>query len=166
MPVGMVIKMSYLEEMRPEHYPELYEVLREHDPTFAADSLDHMIACFQELEGWVVIKNDRVVGMVVFSGYQPRLNLIIHAVVRSDWRGRWMTKDGLRLVFGHAYNDLDVPKVSGYMVDGLNASELWPIFKKIGFTIEGNVRKGFLHNGKYYDLYPVGMLREECRWIK
>jgi len=41
--------MSYLEEMRPDHYPALYEILREHDPTFDADSLDHMIACFQGL---------------------------------------------------------------------------------------------------------------------
>ena len=161
------MKMSYLEEMRPDHYPALYEILREHDPTFDADSLDHMIACFQGLEGWVVLSEDGVmVGMVAYSHFQPGLTIIIHGVVDKNWRGRWVTRRNLRTIFEKPYNELDLPRVSGYMVADLNIEQLWPIFKKIGFRLEGCIRKGFRFRGKLHDLYLVGMLREECRWIK
>lgn len=154
-----------MDALNPSHYEQLYEVMKEHDPTFAAASFDHFVACMNALDGWAVMGNDEVVGMVGLTGFKPGLDVVLHGVVRPDWRGKWITRRHLKMVFGRIFEELKVPRVSGYMVSGLNEDQLSPFFAHLGFVREGVVRKGFLLKGESMDLVLVGMLREECRWL-
>lgn len=154
-----------LEVLNPNHYERLYAVMKEHDPLFAAASFDHFIACINALDGWAVMGDGDVVGMVGLTGFKPGLDVVLHGVVRPDWRGKWIYGNGLKIVFGRIFDDLKVPRVSGYMVAGVNEDQLSPFFSRLGFVQEGLVRKGFLLKGELWDLVLVGMLREDCRWL-
>lgn len=158
--------MARLKPMTSAHFEALFGVLKAHDPLFDSPSYDHFAACMQALEGWAVTGNGQVVGMVGLSDFRPGLNVVIHGVVDPAWRGRWITRRNLEVVFGKIFGDLRLPRVSGYMVVGINLVQLDPFFRHLGFQIEGYVRKGFRLKGTLHDLVTVGMLREECRWVQ
>jgi RimJ/RimL family protein N-acetyltransferase len=164
MPVGMVIKMSYLEKMRPEHYLELYEVLREHDPTFDVDSYDQFVCIFNGLSGWTVMRDGMVIGMIALSHHTPGHDIMIHFCVDPGHRGRWVTRTALKTLFGHIFTTLGLVRATTLLVVGLNDEALRRVTEHLGFRAEGKTRKGIKIKGQFMDVITFGMLREECKW--
>lgn len=157
--------MIQMVPMFPAHSKWLYEIMRDHDPLFCSPSIEHLMACLEKVEGWSVVVENKIVGMVGFTDFKPGLTVTIHGVVHPEWRRKWITRKNLSMVFGKPFIELDLPRVDGYMVVGLNDQDLSPFFAKLGFTQEGYKRNGFLLKGRLYDLIEVGMLREDCRWL-
>lgn len=156
--------MSYLEEMRPDHYPALYEILREHDPTFDADSYDQFVCIFNGLSGWTVMKGGKVIGMIALSHHTPGHNIMVHFFVDPECRGRWVTRSILRTLFGHIFGTLGLVRATTLLVVGFNDESLRKVTEHLGFTAEGKTRKGIKIKGQFMDVITFGMLREECKW--
>jgi RimJ/RimL family protein N-acetyltransferase len=156
--------MSYLEKMRPEHYLELYEVLREHDPTFDVDSYDQFVCIFNGLSGWTVMRDGMVIGMIALSHHTPGHDIMIHFCVDPGHRGRWVTRTALKTLFGHIFTTLGLVRATTLLVVGLNDEALRRVTEHLGFRAEGKTRKGIKIKGQFMDVITFGMLREECKW--
>lgn len=156
--------MSRLVEMNSSHYRELYDVLKEHDPTFDADSFEQFASIFDALSGWVVVENEKVVGMIALSHHTPSHNIMIHFCVAPELRGRWVTRSVLRTLFGHVFGALGLVRATTLLIVGINDESLAKVTEHLGFKMEGIVRKGIKVKGQFMDVITFGMLREECKW--
>lgn len=91
-------------------------------------------------------------------------NLYSGADIAMSYAGegrRWLSRDFLRVMFGYPFNQLGCRRVTGYIEVG-NVDSL-RLALKLGARIEGRMREA-LENG--HDLWVVGMLRKECRWLQ
>jgi len=158
------ITMSWLVELSPIHFETLYEIAREHDPSFACDSLDHFVAALYSREGWVVEVDDKVVGCVTLSNLTPGIDVVIHVFVHTDYRKRWLNRAILKQIFTTCFVDLGCVRVTGWGVEGLT-DEAICFQSRLGFKYEGTCRSATRIKGELRDVITVGMLREECRWI-
>lgn len=156
--------MSWLVEMAPSHYRELYDVLKEHDPTFDADSFEQFACIFSSLSGWSVVEGDKVIGMIALSHHTPGHDIMIHFCVDPEYRGRWVTRSILRTLFGHIFGTLELVRATTLLVVGLNDESLRKVTEHLGFKAEGLTRKGIKIKGQFMDVITFGMLREECKW--
>lgn len=157
--------MTRLESLKPDHFRPLFNVLRDHDPTFDSPSYDHATLCFQAMEGWAVIGDGEVVGYAGYTNFIPSLDIIMHCMIHPAWRRRWITREALKTVFGFPFIDLDLHRISGYMVEGVNHEQMAPFLANLGFVQEGYKRMAFRLRGELKNLILVGLLREEFKWL-
>jgi len=69
-------------------------------------------------------------------------------------------KEALQTLIWHGFNDFNLHRIWGEVFEGNPALK---IFKEIGFTIEGVLRKSYFREGKFIDSIRIGILRgEEC----
>lgn len=76
-------------------------------------------------------------------------------------RGKGYATEAIRLVADHAFNKLNLRKLYTGMVKGNEASKR--AFEKVGFKVEGVLRKHFYLNGEYLDCYRMGLLKSEYK---
>jgi RimJ/RimL family protein N-acetyltransferase len=118
----------------------------------------------KERSGWVVISEGRVIGCISFSDWQYRRDILIHCFIDPDFHGRWTSRGIYRRVFDYAFNDLDLPRVSGYAIPGHNDLAAKAL-RSLGFRKEGTVRKGIRESDdRLYDMDIYGILKEERRF--
>lgn len=65
--------------------------------------------------------------------------------------------DILKIIMEYAFNTLNLNKLSG----GTEIPGLPEWHERLGWTIEGKLRKQMFRNGKYVDITLVGVLRED-----
>lgn len=82
----------------------------------------------------------------------------------KDSRGKGYATEAIGLLADHAFNQLNLHKISSGMVKGNEASK--KAFEKAGFKVEGVLREHFYLNGEHLDCYQMGLLRSEYRKIK
>ncbi len=96
--------------------------------------------------------------VALFCNYTGR-NIDVH--LASDGSKRWMTKTFLRSAFAYMFDQLKVERVTA-LVPAKNEAAL-AFDRHIGFIDEGRLRCA-ADDGS--DLYVLGMLRAECRFLK
>ena len=150
--------------------PAFYEVAKVAEP-FAAElapTLAHFRATISGVggvEGFALKQEDgRLVGGVTFTHLIPLVDVMIHAVVSKQVRGRWLTREILGTVFRYAFEELKLARVSAYSIPGFGAeSEL--LLTKMGFRLEGVKSAAALFPDGYHDVWLFGMVRGGCPWI-
>lgn len=133
-----------------EQLPEYFE--------FASRVLD---ADYSYDNGCKVIANlyndGSIAAVSVYSRFHPT-NLEMS--IASDGSKMWMGKDFLYASFSYPFNVLKKRRVMGVVHED-NAAAL-SLDRKLGFVDEGRLRKWFGDK----DGILLGMLHEECRWLK
>ncbi len=117
-------------------------------------------------------KNGMLLG--IFSKKTPKHigNITLHQI---DWKdrhgeigiimgdkksgGKGYATEAIKLIVKHAFKNLNLHKLYAGVIEGNEASER--VFEKIGFKLEGKLRKHFYLNGKYLDCYRMGFLKSE-----
>jgi RimJ/RimL family protein N-acetyltransferase len=151
-------------ELSPTHFEALYEIARDHDPTFSSDSLDHFIASASALEGWAVEVDGKIVGCVTLNNLTPEIDIVIHVFIHSDYRKRWLNRAILKQIFTTCFVDLGCARVTGWGVAGMT-DEAMCFQERLGFKYEGTVRSAARIKGELRDVVLVGMTRSDCRWL-
>ena len=104
-----------------------------------------------------ITKGDKLIGSVIYSRYRPPdIELHIHTVDR-----RWCNRRTLRAIFSFPFLQLGCGRCTA-ITDPANPAVV-NLLERIGFVREGIQRKA---STRHTDLYAMGMLREECKWIK
>lgn len=104
-----------------------------------------------------MLENGKIVGGVVYTMYT---GTGIMMNVAGGYKG-WINREFLRVAFNYPFKQLGCTRVSGLIrVDNHVALDF---DTRLGFKREGVIRKGD-YDGT--DLVLMGMLREECKWIK
>lgn len=73
--------------------------------------------------------------------------------------GKGYATEAISLIAEHAFNKLNLHKLYAGMIQGNEASK--QAFEKVGFKVEGVLRKHFYLNGEYLDCYRMGLLKDE-----
>lgn len=111
-------------------------------------------------------KHDLHIGNIKLGGINWVHRFADVGIIIGDkaYRGRGYGEEALRLLLGYAFNRLNLNKV----ILGAYATNLAALksFKKVGFTIEGRIKKLFCNDGKYVDHVLMGILHSECNKIK
>ncbi|KPK35305.1 MAG: hypothetical protein AMK70_05585 [Nitrospira bacterium SG8_35_1] len=66
--------------------------------------------------------------------------------------------DAMRTLFHYAFNTINLRKICLEVVSYNH--EAFKIYKKIGFTEEGRLRKQIFINNEYHDVYIMGLMKE------
>lgn len=104
-----------------------------------------------------LLENGKIIGGVVYTMYTGN-GIMMN--VAGDHPG-WVSLGFIKAAFAYPFIQLGCTRVSG-MVRVDNPKAL--LFDmKLGFHIEGVVRKG---DDDGTDMVMLGMLREECKWLK
>lgn len=74
-------------------------------------------------------------------------------------RGKGYATEAIKLVAAHAFARLNLRKLYCGMIKGNEASK--KAFEKVGFKVEGVLRKHFYLNDEYLDCYRMGLLKSE-----
>lgn len=98
-----------------------------------------------------------IIGGVVFNNYIRR---DVHLHVAGTGR-RWITRRFIGEVFRYVFVQLGCRRCTGLVADSNEKALTLDI--GLGFVYEGTLRK-YLDNDE--DCHVLGMLREECRWLK
>ena len=79
----------------------------------------------------------------------------------KDYRNGGYGSDTLRILFRYGFDVLNLNKIWCEVYSNNKAID---IYRHLGFKDEGCLRQNYYHDGKYWDSYLLGLLREE--WTK
>jgi len=114
---------------------------------------------FDKPFGMGFIKNNVLVGSVVYDNYRPQAKSICFSGALDDKNA--LTRGTIRHVFDYPFNQLGVNRITA-MIDVNNDSSI-RLARQLGFTHEGTLRQGSPVNCG--DLLVFGMLKGECNWL-
>ena len=104
-----------------------------------------------------LLEDGRIVGGVVYTMYTGN-GIMMN--VAGEYKG-WINRAFIRAAFAYPFKQLKCTRVSGLVrIDNEAALEF---DTRLGFRQEGIIRRG---DDDGTDLVLMGMLREECKWIK
>lgn len=79
----------------------------------------------------------------------------------ADYRGKGYGGEALGLLLDYAFDELGLYRI-GLRVLGYNTAAI-RAYEKVGFALEGTMRGAVLREGRRYDVYSYGILRDE--WL-
>ena len=113
--------------------------------------------------GIVLRENDQLIGNIGLHGVSipyRQAGLGIFIGDKTCWSKRYGT-EALNLMLGHGFNQLNLHRVF-LTVLSFNARAI-RAYEKVGFKREGVFREHMYRNGKYHDVYYMGILEDEWR---
>jgi len=112
------------------------------------------------VEGFVfeILQDDEVFGLVAYSDYREDDSVWISI---CTWNKKWCTAKVLKQIFGVAFNALKCRRINALICADNKAS--LSLAERCGFVKEGKMR-AYYSDGK--DAFVLGMLREDCKFIK
>jgi RimJ/RimL family protein N-acetyltransferase len=75
--------------------------------------------------------------------------------------GRGYGTDAVRAVCRHGFEKMRLHKIMLTVVTENHAAH--HVYQKVGFVDEGRLRQVFRHEGRWYDMYTMGLLEDELR---
>ena len=162
--------MVQLETLRPDHLDDLYKICRENEPffDFLSPTIMHFKMAMEMVEGFAAIDSETgtVCGAVTFSEHRPLQDVLLHVTIDRKYWGQWMkTRAIIRKIGEFAYNELNLPRMSGMSIKGVTPPIVDRTLTGIGFRVEGIREKVMLLPDGLHDVVLYGMLRERCKWI-
>jgi len=105
-----------------------------------------------------IIKDNRLVGAVIFDNYRPQLKSIFVSIVLID--KIVLTRTLIYSLFDYPFNTLNVNRVQAMI--NVNNTPSIRLCQKLGFLREGILREASEHGE---DILLFGMLKRECKWL-
>ncbi len=105
-----------------------------------------------------VVRGDHLIGGVVYTNFRRNTGGN-NIEMGCAGEGNWLTKGALRVFFAYPFEQLDCCRVTTLVAKKNKRARRFN--DKLGFKLEGVVRRGFGHD----DACVYGMLIHECRWI-
>lgn len=131
---------------------------RSREVTLWADKIIGGADHFPENATAIGLEEDgELIAACVYTGY-TYTSVLMH--IASNKQG-WMNREFLYACFNYPFNHLKCRRVSGLV--RVDNPKTLAFDLHLGFKLEGVLREG---EEDGCDLYMLGMLRSECRWLK
>ena len=151
------LELRLLKVSTPEDVIKLLE-LYESMP-FAKPSKDLFRADLLSPNSWFVEVGD--VGLVYLTYVVPRF-IATFNVLFWDRKISKDRKEIIRDILAQAFDRFDLVRIAAF-VPSTN-EPLVSALRKIGFTIEGRLRKAFMQEAEFSDVVVLGLLKDEVTW--
>lgn len=76
-----------------------------------------------------------------------------------DYQRKGLGSEALQLLLGFGFHDLNLERVQLHVLPGNHRAIT--LYEKLGFVREGTLRKAVFVDGRYQDLFVMGVLRDE-----
>ncbi|HEV3144576.1 MAG TPA: GNAT family protein [Gemmataceae bacterium] len=132
------------------------QFLREYvKASYLEHSLDPLGICLKERPDWVIGS--------IGCRWNKRANRCMEmgfALGEPSW-GRGITAEAARAVLDYEFANTNVERVQAHCMIENRASER--VMQKLGMKLEGTIRSGLYHRGRFWDLRLYSILRGERR---
>lgn|GEM_PF-1261429 len=113
---------------------------------------------FDNPVGFGILKQDKLIGAVVFDNYRPIAKSVCVSIALTDKRA--LNRQKLRELFEYPFIKLSCNRLV-CMIENCNTPSI-NLARQLGFVHEGTLRQASLNNN---DILIFGMLRNECKWL-
>lgn len=114
---------------------------------------DHYRWIIENLEG-------QAVGTILTHSCDRRVGSFMYGlVIAAEHHRRGYARDAVQLVLRYFFEELNYQKVTVDVYDYNLVSQRF--HESLGFTLEGRLRRTIYTDGKHYDKFIYGLLREE-----
>ena len=154
--------MTTIRPLQPEHYEELYPIQCRAANVYGM-TLQQFSDGMGQRSGFTVFHNDKIIGCVSFSDYIPDHDIMMHTFIDHDYRGKWINRQMIRDVFLHyCFGQLNCRRVTTCVIEG-QTDNAHKMLQKLGFVLEGTIRKRVKIEADFFNLEIYGALKEEFR---
>jgi RimJ/RimL family protein N-acetyltransferase len=112
----------------------------------------------------VEIRTDgKLIGLVSLHGAEPETGcaeLDIYLGEKDYW-GRGYATDAMRTICRYGFEMMRLHKIMLTVVTENHAAR--HVYQKVGFVEEGRLRQVFRRDGRWYDMFTMGLLEGELR---
>ncbi|MEU5026775.1 GNAT family N-acetyltransferase [Streptomyces milbemycinicus] len=115
------------------------------------------------LYGVEVLADTKLIGLVRLRDAEPetgRAELDIYIGEKEYW-GRGYATDAMRTMCRYGFDKMRLHKITLTVVTENLAAHR--VYQKIGFVDEGRLRQEFRRDGRWYDMFTMGLLEGELR---
>ncbi|MEV6105208.1 GNAT family protein [Streptomyces sp. NPDC051940] len=115
------------------------------------------------LLGVEAIADGTLIGLVTLRETEPEkgiATLDIYLGEKEYW-GRGYATDAMRTVCRYGFDDMRLHKITLTVVTENHSARR--VYEKVGFVEEGRLREVFRRDGKWFDVYTMGLLEGELR---
>ncbi|MDX3098105.1 GNAT family N-acetyltransferase [Streptomyces sp. ME19-03-3] len=115
------------------------------------------------LHGIEVREDGRLIGVVRLRDAEPETacaELDIYLGEKEYW-GRGLATDAMRTMCRYGFEKMRLHKISLTVVTENQAAH--HVYRKVGFVEEGRLRQVFRRDGRWYDMFTMGLLEGELR---
>ncbi|MFB7285968.1 GNAT family N-acetyltransferase [Actinacidiphila glaucinigra] len=115
------------------------------------------------LHGIEVQEDGRLIGLVRLRDAEPETGcaeLDIYLGEKEYW-GRGYATDAMRTMCRYGFEKMRLHKISLTVVTENEAAH--HVYRKVGFVDEGRLRQVFRRDGRWYDMFTMGLLEGELR---
>jgi len=113
------------------------------------------------LLGIEALADGQLIGLVMLHDADPEkgiAKLDIYLGEKAYW-GRGYATDAVRTICRYGFEDMRLHKVTLTVVTENHAARR--VYEKVGFVEEGRLRQVFRRDGKWYDMFTMGLLAGE-----
>jgi RimJ/RimL family protein N-acetyltransferase len=113
------------------------------------------------LLGIEALADRQLIGLVMLHDAEPEkgiAKLDIYLGEKAYW-GRGHATDAVRTICRYGFEDMRLHKVTLTVVTENHAARR--VYEKVGFVEEGRLRQVFRRDGKWYDMFTMGLLASE-----
>ncbi|ABR30133.1 GCN5 family acetyltransferase [Thermosipho melanesiensis] len=103
--------------------------------------------------------DDEFVGFVSFNMRYFNRNAYITYYVKKEKRGKGYGKKILKYSIDYAFEEMNMNRLTAEVYEYNEVSI--KLLEKFGFKKEGRLKKAKFHNGRYYDIFIYGLLKNE-----
>lgn len=115
------------------------------------------------LFGIEALADGMLIGLVSLTDADPEkgiAKLDIYVGEKAYW-GRGYATDAVRTACRYGFEDMRLHKVTLTVVTENHAAR--KAYEKVGFVEEGRLRQVFRRDGRWYDMFTMGLLADELR---
>jgi [ribosomal protein S5]-alanine N-acetyltransferase len=107
--------------------------------------------------------NNKHIGNVKIDFHDERSNVSELGLMIGDknYWGRGIGYEACHLIMDYGFNKMELRKIYLAVYESNPAAK--KLYKKLGFKLEGTLRKHIAVKGAYYDKYLMGIFREEFK---
>ncbi|NYI07466.1 GNAT family N-acetyltransferase [Allostreptomyces psammosilenae] len=115
------------------------------------------------LLGVEALADGALIGLVSLHDAEPEKGIAELDIYlgEKDYWGRGYATDAMRTICRYGFEDMRLHKVTLTVVTENHAARR--VYEKVGFVEEGRLRQVFRRDGRWYDMYTMGLLAHELR---
>ncbi|MCP8615287.1 GNAT family N-acetyltransferase [Salirhabdus salicampi] len=148
---------------RWQNDPEVYVNMSDSFDLYSLEDIETFYEKIKDGKNYIIVekKTNKEIGRVAlpFLNFEQQNTEILIMIGEKDYWGKGYGKEAFQLLLKYIFNELNLHRAT-LKVFSFNNKAV-EMYEKFGFKIEGKLRESLYRNGKWHDIYVMGLLKKE-----